>query len=176
VEPEDVERVNRRLKSVNDLDDVERRDFILRLISHLGVKGQTAVRLFQVLAQQLSAVTTEDDAEGLRDAVLQIAAAASFADERALLELTRALPVDEHTRPAELATALCCFLQALDSRGDSISRGRSVLTRHLGDAPSCKPLVEALAAAADEIRHGSLTPVDFQRGALSGEHGSGYGD
>jgi hypothetical protein len=140
------------------------------------VKGQTAVRLFLSLAQQLPAVTTEDDAEELLDAVLQITAAASFSDERALLELTRALPVGEHLRPANLAAALCPFLQALDSRGDSIWRGRAVLARHLGDAPSCKPLVEALAAAADEIHNGSLTPVDLQPGALSREHDPSYGD
>jgi hypothetical protein len=121
-------------------------------------------------------VTAEDDAEELLDAVLQIAASASFADERALLELSRALPVDGNTRPADLAAGLCCFLQALDARGDSIWRGRAVLARHLGDAPSRKPLVEALAAAADEILKGSLTPVDFQPGALPGEHGSSYGD
>lgn len=176
VEPEDVERVNRRLKSVNDLDDGERRDYILRLISHPGVEGQTAARLFMVLAQQLSAVTTEDDAEELLDAVLQIAASASFADERSLLELSRALPADENIRPAKLAETLCGFLQVLDSRGDSIWRGRAVLARHLGDAHSPKPLLEALAASADEIRNGSLTPADFQPGALSREQGSIYGD
>lgn len=176
VEPEEVERVNRRLKSVGDLDDAERRDFIIRLVSHPGVKGQTAVRLFLALAQRLSALTTEDEAEELLDAVLRIAASASFTDERALLELARSLPSDAHVRPADLAAALCGFLQAIDARGDSVWRGRAVLARHLGEAPSRKPLVEALAAAADEIRDGSPTPSELQPGAPSREQGSSYGD
>jgi hypothetical protein len=174
VEPEDVERVHRRLKSVTDFDEEERREFILRLISHPVVSGQTAARLFQILAQRFPVMTTEDEAEELLSAALRIAAAGAFSDERALLELMRALPEGEQHRPEKVAAALCYFLKALDSRGDSIWRGRSVLARHLGDATSPRPLVDALASAGNEIGQG-LPPVDLQPGALSGDSPS-HGD
>ncbi len=174
VEPEDVERVQRRLRSVADFDDEERREFILRLISHRAVSGQTAARLFHTLAQRFPAVTTEEEAEELLAAALRIAEAGAFSDERALLELLRALPECEQPRPEKLAAALSDFLQALDSRGDSISRGRSVLARHLGDATSPRPLADALASAGDEIRNGP-PPVGLQPGAISGDSPS-YGD
>ncbi|HEV2863928.1 MAG TPA: hypothetical protein VGX48_23230 [Pyrinomonadaceae bacterium] len=172
VEAEDVERVNRRLKTVAELDAEERRDLMLRLVSQAGTDGRAAVRLFTALAPQVS-VVTQADAEELVGAATRVAASASFADERALSELLRALPVDERTRAAELAEALCRFLGALDARGDSVWRGRSVLARHLAGAR----VTEALAAAAEEIQNGSLAPTDFQGDAFTGdEHGRSYGD
>jgi hypothetical protein len=175
VEPEDVERVHARLKSVTDFDDEERGEFILRLISHPNVGGQTAARLFQTLARRFPAPTTEGEAEELLDAALRVAEAGAFSDERALLELARSLPACEQLRPESLAAALCRFLQALDSRGDSVWRGRSVLARHLGDAASQRPLADALASAGDEILNDAPPPVDLQPGALSGDSPS-YGD
>lgn len=176
IEVEEVERVHRRLKSACDLDAGERRDLILRLVSNEGVRGRTAVRLFLALASQLS-ITTEAEAEELIGAATRIAASSSSADERALLELLRALPGDGKTRPAALADALCGFLQALDSRGDSLWRGRSVLARHLGDTLTDRRVTDALAAAADEIRNGLLALTELQRSPLKGDsHDPSYGD
>lgn len=176
VEAEDVERVNRRLRPVGELDAEERGELILRLVSRPGVEGRTAVRLFLSLAPQFS-LTTQAAAEELIDAAAQVAASSPPADERALLELLRSLPADEQVRPSSLAAALCHFLQTLDSRGDSVWRGRSVLARHLSGADAGRRVTDALAAAADEIRNGSPAPADFQRDALAGgSHGPSYGD
>lgn len=173
---EEVERVHRWLKSARDLDAGERRDLILRLVSNAGAGGRTAVRLFLALASQLS-VGSEAEAEELVNAATQIAASSPPADERALLELLRALHGAVQTRPAALADALCDFLHALDSRGDSVSRGRCVLARHLDDTRTGGRVTDALAAAADEIRNGLLAPADIQRSALTGDrHGPNYGD
>lgn len=175
VEPEEVERVNRRLKSVADFDEEERGDFILRLISRPDVSGKLAARLFHILAQRVPVLTSEGEAEELLDAALLITAAASFAGERALLELARALPADERLRPGHLAAGLCRFLEALDSCGDSVSRGRSVLARHLGNDASRRPLADALAAASDEIMNCRQPPVDLQPNTLAGDRPS-HGD
>lgn len=168
VELDDVERVHRRLTSLVDLDAEERRALILRLIASPRVNGQTATRVFHVLAGRVSALTTEADAEELTNAALQIVAAAASVDEHALIELLRALPKDEQSRPSELAASLSLFLQALDARGDSVWRGRAILARHLSEAAASGTLPDTLHAATDEIRSGSLIP-NFESGALAGE-------
>jgi predicted glycosyltransferase len=177
VELEDVERINRRLMSVNGLDAEERREMILRLVSMAGTKASTAARVFQALAHRVHRLTREEEAEELVGAVAQIVAAVSSADERALLELLRALPKDEQSSPAELAASLSGMLRALDARGDSISRGRAILARHLAEAAGGSPLADILKAVTGEIQNGSLMPTNFKLDALSGENQeSHYGD
>jgi len=177
VDLEDVERINRRLMSVSGLDAEERRELILRLASVPGVKASMAVRAFQTLAHRVPTLTMEDEAEELVGAVSQIVAAASSADERALLELLRALPKDAHCRPTELATALSGFLRALDAKGDSISRGRAILSRHLAEDTADGSLLDILKAVTDEILNESLMRANFKLDALSGESpGPHYGD
>lgn len=177
VDLEDVERINRRLMSVGDMDAEERREMILRLISVSGARASTAVRAFQIMAQRVAALTSEDEVEELVSAVSQIADAVSAADERALLELLRALPQDAQSRPAELAASLSVLLRALYARGDSISRGRAILSRHLAEAnPGCA-LLDILKAATDDIQNESLMSTNFKLDALKGNNQEPqYGD
>lgn len=174
---DELEPIHRRLKFVSDLDAEERRDILIRLISSPDVKGRTAARVFHTLAQKSASVTTEAGAEELLEASLQITRAASFVDEHALLELLRALPKDEQSQPKELAAELCRFLQALAAQGDSISRGRAVLARHLDAASPNEALPSALASATEELQKNPLMLANLQSGAIAGDkQDSSYGD
>ena len=179
VKLEDLGGVRRQLKLVRDLDAEESRDLILRLITNPFVSGTVALDVFRALASRIPQITTEDDAEELLQATLQVVeAAAPLADERALLALLRSLSKEEQNPSPQLASALSQFLRALHAQGDSIGRGQTMLTRHLGESSAAAAsLPEALLAVADEITNGLPVEVELRRDALSFEQqDTSYGD
>lgn len=153
VELDDLEWLLRRLKSVAELDALERRELIGRLLAETGENGRTSLQAFRAFARCFPSPTTEGHVEELLEATLQVLrAAAPFADERASLELLKMLPrAEAHVEPSSLAAALCDFLGALHGVGESIWRGKAILARHLFESEAVST-VAVLKAAAAEVR------------------------
>lgn len=180
VDLDDIEWMLRRLKTVAELDAEEQRELIGRLLSEPTTSGRMSLNAFRAFARCFPSPTTEAALEELLDATLQVLkAAAPFEDERASLELLRMLPpAEESLRPASLASAMCDFLNALHSTGESIWRGKAILARHLDESEALS-LITRLKAAAAEVAPPSIDEMNIKARSnlLSGEgYDRNFGD
>jgi UDP-N-acetylglucosamine--N-acetylmuramyl-(pentapeptide) pyrophosphoryl-undecaprenol N-acetylglucosamine transferase len=171
VELDEAERALKRLGAARELDAEERRELILRLIREPCVNASLALRYFQAFARHFPAPATESEAEALVEATLRmVRAAAPCEDERATLELLRALPRNESLRPDEMAAALCDFFDSLRAMGESIWRGRTILARQLEKASVDESPAMMLRAAAAEVRQEVLS--SSSEAAVEVQHGN----